>query len=201
MITELPYGLFELKTFLGSYIFWCVQETECFTTFFAVFAVMNVVGVNHALQIRTSSFDGPFDALVNNNVVKRPDRRCRSKESLSKPNTCRTVVNNAAVIEQPDGRNAGKITTAKPSFFQHDRAQWCDLCQIHKNPCMIFMVNQATNSQKRNGAERNKRAQQYCHPHKNCKLLIIALKYFSTAFLLTQRYFTCLLTNSKLQPP
>ena len=28
---------------------------------------------------------------------------------------------------------------------------WCDLCQIHKNPCMIYLcVNQATNSQNRN---------------------------------------------------
>ena len=68
LLSGLPVFL-ELEI-LRLVFFLSVKKTERFTIFFAVFAVVYVVGVNHPLQVHASVGWAPLDTLMNNDIVK-----------------------------------------------------------------------------------------------------------------------------------
>ena len=46
------------------------EKTKCFTRFFGVPAVVNIVGIDHPVQIGSAFFRPPFDSLMNNKIMK-----------------------------------------------------------------------------------------------------------------------------------
>ncbi len=61
---------FPEREILRFVFFGCIQKPKCLTALLRMFTVMNVMRMDHPLQIPAAFGWTPFDALVNNDVVK-----------------------------------------------------------------------------------------------------------------------------------
>jgi hypothetical protein len=106
--------LSELK-FLGRIFFWCNQKAKCFTIFFSVLAVVNVMRINHPLQIGTFLIGPPLQPLVNNDVMENNVENSIGKNTQANRHDIRVVTHHGAIIKQPDGGQAEHHS--KPVIF------------------------------------------------------------------------------------
>jgi len=73
--------VFSKLKLLGLVFFRSYQKAKGFTVLFGVFTVMNVMCINHALQIFTSLLGPPFDSLVYNEVVEDNIKQTIAKDA------------------------------------------------------------------------------------------------------------------------
>jgi len=71
-----------------------------------MFAVMNVVRMDHPLQIAAAFGRAPSDALVNNDVVKNEVKNSVAEYAKPYGQHVRIIINQRVVIEKKNRRNA-----------------------------------------------------------------------------------------------
>jgi hypothetical protein len=81
--------------------FGCKEKSECFTTFFCMPAMVDVVCIDHALQVFAFSFYPPPDALMNNDVVEYQIEYTVTSYANSYRNNVWIIRHQAAVTEKP----------------------------------------------------------------------------------------------------
>jgi hypothetical protein len=91
-------------------LFWLVfarrvQKTKGFASFLGMFAMMNIMRIDHALQITTAAMGTPFQTLVYDDIMKNQIKHPVTKDSQSDGKHKWIVRYLRVVIENGNGRN------------------------------------------------------------------------------------------------
>jgi len=89
--------------FLWLIFFWRVKKTKCFAAVLSMLAVMNVMSMNHALQVAASFFRQPLDALVHDDVMENKIKEAIAKNAQPHGDKIWIVGHQGGVVEQPNG--------------------------------------------------------------------------------------------------
>ncbi len=74
-------AVFSEREFFRLVFFRSVQEAESLAVFFGMLGVMNVVGVDHALQVFTAVGRAPLEALMDDDVVENEVEQSVAKDA------------------------------------------------------------------------------------------------------------------------
>jgi hypothetical protein len=103
---SLSFFSFGLKGKLFWLVFaWRIQKTKGFASFLGMFAMMNVMRVDHALQVTTAAAGAPFQTLVYDDIMKNQIKHPVTKDSQSDGKHKWIVLYLRVVIENGNGRN------------------------------------------------------------------------------------------------
>ena len=98
---------FLLKSKLFRFIFfWREQKPEGFTIMLRMFAVVNIVRMNHTLQIAASFFWSPSNPLMYNNIMKYEIKKAVCEDSQCDGYHVRIVTDLREIVKNPDGWQA-----------------------------------------------------------------------------------------------
>lgn len=91
------------------------QKTKCFTVFFCMLAMVDVMGIYHAAQITTPLFGSPLNTLMYNDVVKDQIKGTVTNNAHCNRKEIRTFVYCGGNDKQNDGRYTED--NSKPVIF------------------------------------------------------------------------------------
>ena len=90
---------------LGFVFFWSVEKPERFTPFFGMFTMMDVMSMNHSLQISASLFRPPSYSLMNNYIMKDKIEKTIQKDTQAHREHIGIVGDKRKIIKDGDGGN------------------------------------------------------------------------------------------------
>lgn len=104
----LVYALLGLRSFapkvkLFRFIFfWRIQKSECLAPLLRMFAVMDIMRMDHPLQVSASLPWSPFQSLVNDDVVKNEVKDAIAKDAECHADHIRIIHYLCEVVKDPD---------------------------------------------------------------------------------------------------